>query len=620
MQVGWPRVRTLPVPSPGPAAALLIALAATAGIGYLAYQRLAPAPPLIERNTARVTRGDLVAGVSSTGTVVSTATSRLVFKETGRVAEVLVKVGDTVEAGQVLARQDTADLQLAIDQARANLQASQARLAATRAGPSTQEIVAAEAALEAAQARLDLMLGGSRPEEIVAARASLGSATIKIQWLEAGPDSKDVRTAQASIRNAQANLESARAKLQQVLAGPAQADLVAAETSLTKAQADRANAQANATKVRTNPTPQPLDAIVAADQGIVAADATVKAAEAKLQQLRAGPTQADVVAAQNAVLVAENNVRLEETRLQQLLAGPDQAELAAARASAAQAQNALALKVTPYTDAEILAQEQAIKQAQANLEAKRLPYSDADILSARAGVVKAEADLATALNNLAGAALLAPFDGVVSAVNLSIGEIATTAGTNPSSVTVVDPSQVRVDVQVDEADIAQIAAGAPARLTFDALPGRTFQGAVSAVAPAGSLTQGVVGYQVSIDLESPRGVRPGMTAIAEIIHDQRSNVLVVPNRAISRQGRERFVDLVTPTGAERRKVEVGMTSDQSTEILAGLEEGDEVVLPQTQARAAIPRGARGQFGGEGFGGGGFVVPGGPGGPGGPRGR
>lgn len=605
MQLGRVRLRTPPMPSLGPAVALIVAVAATAGVGYLAYQRLTPTPLTVEKNTVRAARGDLVATVSSTGTVVSTATSRLAFKSVGRVAEVMVTVGDTVEAGQVLATQDTADLELAIDQAGANVRANQAKLQATLAGPKAEDLIAAEAALEAAQARLASMREGSRPEDIFAARAGLESATVKLQQLEAGPRTEDVAVAQAGVRSTRASLDSARAKLQQLLAGPSQSDLANAESGLSRARADRLSAQANATKVRTSPTPQPAEAIIAADAGIAAADANVKAAQAKLQQLRTGPTQADTLAAQTAILAAEDNLRSEEAKLQQLLAGPEQSELAAARAGLAQAQNTLALKVIPYTDAEILAQEQAVKQAQANLETKRLPYSDADILTAQAGVVKAQADLATAVSNLAGATLAAPFDGMVSAVNLSVGETATTTGSNPSSVTVVDPSQVRVDVQVDEADIARIAIGVPARLTFDALPGRRFEGPVSAVAPTGSLTQGVVGYLVSIDIRNPRGIRPGMTAVAEIIYDQRQDALVVPNRAISRQGRDRFVEVVTPAGTERRRVEVGMTSDQSTEIVAGLEEGEEVVIPLTQARAAVP-GARGsQLGGGSFGGRGF---------------
>jgi multidrug efflux pump subunit AcrA (membrane-fusion protein) len=87
-----------------------------------------------------------------------------------------------------------------------------------------------------------------------------------------------------------------------------------------------------------------------------------------------------------------------------------------------------------------------------------------------------------------------------------------------------------------------------------------------------------------------------MTAVAEITYRQRDDVLVVSNRAITRQGRDRFVQVVTGTGIEQRKVEVGMANDQVTEITGGdVKEGDPVVIPTTTARASIP-GARQQSG------------------------
>jgi multidrug efflux pump subunit AcrA (membrane-fusion protein) len=112
----------------------------------------------------------------------------------------------------------------------------------------------------------------------------------------------------------------------------------------------------------------------------------------------------------------------------------------------------------------------------------------------------------------------------------------------------------------------------------------------------------VVGYTVSVELSSPRRVLPGMTATAEIVHDEHENVLVVPNRAITRQGRERFVQVVGTDGAvESRKVELGLADDRVTEVTSGVAEGEELVLPVTTARAELP-GRRGGQGAVMFGG------------------
>src|SRR5439155_21842921 len=100
--------------------------------------------------------------------------------------------------------------------------------------------------------------------------------------------------------------------------------------------------------------------------------------------------------------------------------------------------------------------------------------------------------------------------------------------------------------------------------------------------------QGVVGYQVSIQLQNARGVRPGMTATAQLVTDQRTDVLTVPNRAISRQGSSRVVQVVTPDGTASRPVETGLANDQNTEVVSGLSEGETVVIPTTTARASVP--------------------------------
>lgn len=590
----------LRMPSQGALLGLVVLFAALTGLGFLISRRLTSGAPAAEPVTAQVGRQNLSASVSTTGTVVSTATSKLAFKASGRIAEVLVSVGDQVTAGQILARQDASDLEPAVLQAQANLKANEAKLAAMLEGPKREDVIAAQASLDAANAKLGAMQAGSREDELAAAQAGLDSAALKLGVLLA-PSPEDVTIAQGAVTSAAASLDSARSKYEQVKAGPAEADRIAAQAALSAAHAARASAYAKVFDGHDS-NASPSDRI-SNTASLASAEAALKSAEAKYQQTLQGPTETDILAAQKDVTVGEIGLRSAQAKLTQLLY-PDQSAVVSAQATLLQAQSTLGSKLSPYTDADFAAQQQAIKSAQANLAAKREPYQPSDILAAEAAVVKSQADLATAQANLGGSTLIAPFTGVVSAVNMSVGETAITSGGNTSSsLTVVDPSQVRVDVQVDEADIAQVEVGQQAQLTFDALPGRALQGRVMAVAPSGTLTQGVVGYPVAIELRNARGVRAGMTATAEVVHQRKDNVLSVPNRAIVRQGRDRFVDVITPTGTQRKKIEVGMANDQFTEIISGLAEGETVVIPQTTARANIP-------------GGGAIVGGGPGGPGG----
>jgi HlyD family secretion protein len=163
----------------------------------------------------------------------------------------------------------------------------------------------------------------------------------------------------------------------------------------------------------------------------------------------------------------------------------------------------------------------------------------------------------------------------------------------------VDPRQVRVDVTVDETDVAKISVGKTSNITFDALPGRPFRGKVVSVAPNGTLTQGVVNYPVSISIDARNQALPGgLTASSTIVIDEKENALVVPLRAVRRSGRDQVVDVLGADGKPvQRVVKTGVQNDQLVEITDGLQEAEQIVISGTTTR--VPAG-------------GAPVPGGPG--------
>jgi HlyD family secretion protein len=164
---------------------------------------------------------------------------------------------------------------------------------------------------------------------------------------------------------------------------------------------------------------------------------------------------------------------------------------------------------------------------------------------------------------------------------------------------------------VDETDVAKVQPGQTVNLTFEALQGQRVPGTVAVVAPTGTITQGVVNYsvQIQVDPAQAQGVRPGMTATAQVVTQSKDNVVSVPNRALRTQGRTRTVEVLEADGkTSTRQVQTGLANDQMTEVLGGLQPGDRVVIPATTAaaNARVP-------------GLGAAVPAGPGGPGGPGG-
>jgi len=568
----------------------LLAVVVIAAGGYLTYSHyLTTQAATALPQTVPVRRGTISSTVTSTGTVKSTTTANLTFSSSGRVAEVKVKAGDSVTKGQVLATLDTTDLNLALSQAKAGLSSAKAKLDAIQAGSRPEDIQAAQSALDAAKQKLAEMQAGGRPEDVASAQAAVESARANLAQLEAGPTAADVKAAEQAVVSAQAALDQAKANLAK-LGHPSDSDIKAAQLKVEQAK-DSLNAQNISRDAICGRNKNGSDCKQAQAQ-VLSAITAVDIAQASLDALLAPPTPEDLAAAQQAVSSAQAQLDSANAKLKEVKAGATPDQIAAARAALQQAEQTLALKQKPYTEADIQAQQQAVAQAEANLAAKKTPYTAADVQAAQAAVDQAQAALDQAQYNLDHASLVAPFDGVVSAVTFNPGESSANA-----SLTMVDPNALRLEVNVDEADIAQVKVGQPATITFDALPGQTFQGKVSAINPSATVQSGVATYSVYVTLDKPGAVKPGMTGDAQIVYASKANALMVPNRAIRNQGRDRVVEVLVNGKVETRVVQVGLSNDTMTEITAGLNEGDRVVINSTTAAQPRVIGPNPGFGG-----------------------
>jgi RND family efflux transporter MFP subunit len=262
-----------------------------------------------------------------------------------------------------------------------------------------------------------------------------------------------------------------------------------------------------------------------------------------------------------------------QAKLASVTAGATQAEIAAAENTVASARSALA-KTKGATAEEIALAEETVKTNEASVK-------------------KAQIDLDNAT-------IIAPFDGTIATIGANVGE---QASSGTAMFTIIDTSAIRVDVNVPEADVASIAVGKPATITFDALSNQTFQGTVIAISPTATVSQGVASYLVSISID-PKGltIPTGLSASASIISAQKDNVLVVSSRAVRNANGNRSVEVMTPDGkTEVRTVQVGLSGDAGIEITSGLIEGEQVVIRNTTT-GATQTNQRGGFGGPGIGG------------------
>ena len=496
-----------------------------------------------------------------------------------------VKVGDPVKKGQSLAKLDTVELGLQVTQAKVSLSSAEAKLAVMKQGSRPEDIRSAQLQLDAARAKLDAMLAGGRPEEIASARASLESARAKLAQLQAGSTEADVRAAEQGVVAAEAALAKAENDLATLKAGPtadairtAELDLERAKNSLWSSQVSRdGTCGGRAAQYQCD----------AANASVASAETAVTAAQVKLATLLAPPKPEDIAAAEKNVASARAQLTSAKAKLDSVRAGSKAEEIAAAQAAVTQAEQALLLKQKPYTDADIQAQRQAVAAAEAQLAAKVTPYTEADILSAQAAVDQAKAQLELAQINLANAELISPIDGVVSTVGGNVGEFVSGSATSPI-VAIVNTSDMRLDVTVDETDVAKVQVGQPASITLDAVGPQPISGRVTAVSPSATIQSGVATYLVSVSLAPTTAAKAGMSGTATITYAERDNVLMLPNRAIRTQGRGRVVEVQVGDKSEIRQVRVGLSNDQMTEIVEGVTEGEVVIIRATST--AAPRG------------------------------
>lgn len=206
---------------------------------------------------------------------------------------------------------------------------------------------------------------------------------------------------------------------------------------------------------------------------------------------------------------------------------PFQQRIVQAQASLAQQQAQLAVAESDY-QRYVLLQQRGFASAQ--LMAQQRAARD----TARAAVSQAAAQVAAARTDLDRSVIRSPIDGVVVDRQVNVGQpVASSLQAATLFVIAQDLSRLQANITVDEADIGEVQEGQAVRFTVDAFPDREFEGRVSQVRQQGVAESGVVSYTVVVEADNPgRSLLPGMTANAEIVLEQREDVLRLPNTAL----------------------------------------------------------------------------------------
>ncbi len=212
-------------------------------------------------------------------------------------------------------------------------------------------------------------------------------------------------------------------------------------------------------------------------------------------------------------------------------------------------------------------------------------YTPEDIAAKKLTSEQARQKVATLQKEMQESILYAPFDGVVSQLDARVGEVATSGNT---LVRVSQPNDLLLEARVPESDIANIALGMKAQITFDALShDDVFEGEVVHIDPASTVVQDVVSYKVKFRLNRlDERLKEGMTSDIDIETAKREGVLWVPYRALTKEGEKTFAQVKQADGTfTKKEVVTGLEGDEGTvEVRSGLNEGDQVTIGATQKK------------------------------------
>lgn len=348
------------------------------------------------------------------------------------------------------------------------------------------------------------------------------------------------------------------------------------------------------------------------------------------------------------------NTKSQNTTALQVAYDQEQADINTCQTSKSPPPNCVQTAQDKYT------QTQAQLNSSTTTAQNQVTTAQGQITTAQDNLDKANAQLQAAKNSLTDAdnnsVMTAPADATVAAISgltgQNVGSGSGSSSTSSSSsafITLIDTSKLSILAQVNEADIGNVQTGQTAQFTVAAYPSKTFRATVSAIDTIGQTTSNVVNYTVhlAVDQNSVSDVHlyPGMTATANITTAQRIGTLLIPSSALSftstalrageidrstlssllgsgqngsgnsaaTQGSDSRIVLVLRNGKLTPvRITVGLSSGQYTEVLSGLNEGDQVVVGQTGGNISTTTsgtgtgagGRSGGFGGGGTGGGG----------------
>ncbi|MBN1873006.1 MAG: efflux RND transporter periplasmic adaptor subunit [Anaerolineae bacterium] len=509
---------------------IIVVVLVLAGGGYAAYTTWFAPKGGVETQaviqTTTVTVGDMSITASGSGALVASTEVELAFDSSGTLMELLVEVGDHVQAGDILGWIDDTDARKEVASAEQALMEAEQTLSLAKA-QAELNVAQAQADLETAQSALDDLLNWEADEE-------------------------EIEMAKANVTSAESSYQTTAAKAKMW------SDQIAS-TRISLAQA--------------------VQSLEDAQENYVDAMNTERDWEESIEDTRESAASS-LVKAQQSLEVAQASYNLDTINT-------STADLTSAWANVLSARSELEALETPPDEAEVTAAKAAVQQAEYTLQEAQLDLLDsgdgkiAAVREAELALEQAELTLEAAQKSLEGTTLIAPFDGIITTVNAEVGE-----SVSGSVLVLANLNQPVVQFWVEETDMKSVAKGSPVNIVFEALPDFTYTGEVFRIDPVLVTVGSTPAVQAWATIDTgthPVTLLGDMNAEVEVVSGEARNALLVPVQALREMEEDQYaVFVVLPNGElEMRQVEVGLIDFVNAEVKSGLQQGETVSLGES---------------------------------------
>ncbi|MCK5061465.1 efflux RND transporter periplasmic adaptor subunit [Candidatus Parcubacteria bacterium] len=619
----------------------IIILVIIAVVGIIAVLVFTNGSEDVTYKTVKAELGNIIQTVSETGTVKADKEIDLNFLNSGRIAQILVSVGNMVVKDQLLAELEHKDLDIKKQEAEANLQISRENLNKLLAGATSHDITVvrageaqAKAAYESTKIELE-KTKNSVDESIRQAEKTLADLV--------SPLSSNLTPTEQAVATAETNLNNTKASYQNALDDAIETALTTAEEKNTIANnaldaIDRVLTDEDAKDQLSKSNP---DHKIATEGDYNEAQALLIGASNSLAVAKASNTSSRVLNAQENTIFLLNKVfsglnncfsALEHSITSSAFT---QAELDAFKVTISTQQTAIATAISTIQgnkqtladailnyetkvaemadalataianyekavldaknslataqlsgDSLVIAGESKVNTsheawlvAQAKLDQILAPASRYDVSLNQARVKQTEAALNNIIELLEHSKIYAPIDGTITRADYEKGE-QVSAGMG-AAISMLGKNDYEIEVLISEADIAKIEIKDLAEITLDAYgEDIKLNGEVFFIEPAETVVQDVIYYKVLISFDPLEyGVKSGMTANIILTTAMKNDVIIIPSRAvINRNGSGKYVRILQGKNVDERSIVLGLRGDEGmVEVLDGIKAGETVV-------------------------------------------